>query len=75
MKKNSKKHLRNIFKITLNFLTRPILPHITVLDSETDGRQTVFVEMLLFDTLPKPVYKLQLRALEHSERVRNILET
>jgi hypothetical protein len=29
--KNSKKHLRNIFKITLNFLTRPVLPHITVL--------------------------------------------
>ncbi len=31
MKKNSKKHLRNIFKITLKFLTRPVLPHITVL--------------------------------------------
>ena len=30
MKKNSKKHLRNIFKITLKFLTRPVLPHITV---------------------------------------------
>jgi hypothetical protein len=29
-KKNSKKHLRNIFKITLKFLTRPVLPHITV---------------------------------------------
>ncbi len=29
-KKNPKKHLRNIFKITLNFLTRPVLPHITV---------------------------------------------
>jgi hypothetical protein len=30
MKKNSKKHLRNIFKITLKFLTRPVVPHITV---------------------------------------------
>jgi hypothetical protein len=29
-KKNAKKHLRNIFKITLKFLTRPVLPHITV---------------------------------------------
>jgi hypothetical protein len=29
-KKNSKKHWRNIFKITLNFLPRPVLPHITV---------------------------------------------
>jgi hypothetical protein len=29
-KKNSKKHLRNFFKITLKFLTRPVLPHITV---------------------------------------------
>jgi hypothetical protein len=28
--KNSKKHLRNIFKITLKLLTRPVLPHITV---------------------------------------------
>jgi hypothetical protein len=28
--KNSKKHLRNIFKITLKILTRPVLPHITV---------------------------------------------
>jgi hypothetical protein len=29
-KKNSKKPLRNIFKITLKFITLPVLLHITV---------------------------------------------
>ncbi len=29
-KKNSQKPLRTIFKITLKFITRPVLPHITV---------------------------------------------
>ncbi len=30
MKKNSQKPLRTIFKITLKFITRPVLPHITI---------------------------------------------
>jgi hypothetical protein len=30
--KKSKKPLQNIFKITLKFITRPVLPHITVLN-------------------------------------------
>ncbi len=36
-KKNSKKYLRNIFKITLKFLTRPVLPHITVPKKSVSG--------------------------------------
>ncbi len=38
MKKKSPKPLRTIFKITLKFITRPVLPLITLLFLLDDGR-------------------------------------
>jgi hypothetical protein len=39
-KKNSPKPLGTIFKITLKFITRPVLPHITVPNPSSQNEKT-----------------------------------